>query len=192
MIVYDVYTDLDPDQLTQVAMETYRMWLEFALGRDSLIGKSLVSPTGRYAASLSWKRTGVAQVSVIADEKVAPEAVWIETGTAGADMKQMLYDRFKINEKTGLAYRVIPIRPDNDPTRLSFNPASIVGTSSGKGERLPAGQQKMWAVQRATVDPNSHFVTMRSDSVGWQIAPMPAYAPGAILKAMLENEYGTR
>jgi hypothetical protein len=191
-IVYDVYTDLDPDQLTAVAMETYRIWLQFALGQSNLTGKKLMNPSGRYAAALSWSRSGPNRVTILADESVAPEAAWIEAGTAGADVKQML-DRNTKYTKDGHPYRVIPLRPDVAAGPLTFNFDTIAGTSSGKGERMPKSQSKIWAVAREVVDPNSRFRTMTDNPTpGWQIHPMPAYAPGLILKSMLENQYGRR
>lgn len=189
MIVYDVYTDLDPNALTAVAMETYRLWLQFALGQENLTDKKLKNPSGRYAASLSWTRSSPNRVTVIADESIAPEAAYVETGTTGADMKQMLERNAKYTAD-GIAYRVLPLRPDVDPGPLSFNFDKIVGTSSGKGERLPKSQGKLWAVARHVVDPNSRYVTMTEDHPGWQVPSMPAYAPGAALKAMLEAQYG--
>ena len=55
--VYDVYTDLDPIQLLDVASETFFAWLKFALGEDEIGGKKLAHPSGRYASAISWKRT---------------------------------------------------------------------------------------------------------------------------------------
>ncbi len=189
MIVYDVFTDLSPDDLTAVAMETFRLWLQFALGVDNLTGKKLTNPSGRYASSLSWSRSGPNKVTILADETIAPEGAFIETGTAGADMKQMLVRKTKYTA-AGEAYRVIPIRPDEGPGPLGFNFDSLVGTSSGKGERLPKAVSKIWAVAREYVDPNSRFVTMTASHPGWQVPAMPAYAPGAALKAMLDAQYG--
>lgn len=192
MVVYDVFTDLDPAQLTEVAMETYRIWLQFALGQGNLTGRKIANPSGRYAASLSWSQTGPNRVTILADESIAPEASYIESGTPGADVKQMLARNTKYT-KDGMAYRVIPLRADSDAGPLSFNFDSIVGTTSGKGERMPKSQSKLWAVAREVVDPNSRFRTMTDKPTpGWQIHPMPAMAPGMLLKAMLDNAYGSR
>lgn len=187
MTVYDVYTDLDPDQLTEVAKETFRMWLMFALGNDTAIGKGLMNPTGRYAASISWKKTGVSRVSIIADEKIAPEAARIEDGADGHNMKVMLEKNAKIDAQ-GYRYRVIPIRPDGPEGPLSFNMNSVVGGAGG--EKLPQSVGRVWAKKRAYVDSKSRFVTMRERSPGWWVPAMPAYAPAMALKNMLEKQYG--
>lgn len=189
MITYDVYTDLPPDLLTEVAKETFRLWLNFALGQQSALGKKLKNPTGRYAASLSWKMTSPTQVAIVADETIAPEAEWVETGTDGADMKKMLAGKSKIG-KDGEAYRVVPLRPDNSGGPLKFDMSRIV-RGAGKGERLPASVGKMWASPRPYIDPNSRYRTIKASSPGWQVPSMPAYAPALALKQLLENELGT-
>jgi hypothetical protein len=202
MITYDVYTDLDPEQLTEVAKETYRQWLSFALGRDSPVGRKLRNPTGRYAASLSWQRTGEARVSIIADETIAPEGKWIETGTEGADMLQMLLSGGKV-AKDGHRYRVIPMRSDRWDKLPAFNFNRIVRNKEG-GEKLPAGLFRMWSKPRPHIEksrsvagvkndsPGTRFRTMSEDSPGWMVPPMTMYSPGLILSALLRTQYGQR
>lgn len=90
MQVYDVFTDLDPEQLTQVAAETYYRWLQFALGKAEIGGKKLKHPSGRYAAALSWKKTGVARIAIIADENAAKEIGILETGHAEFSLKDQM------------------------------------------------------------------------------------------------------
>lgn len=190
MITYDVHTDLPMELLTEVAKETFRLWLDFSLGHDTdVIGEGLKSPSGRYAAALSWKPTGPNQVTVMVDEDIAPEARRVEEGTKGADMKQMLARKFKISA-SGEAYRVIPIRPDNPEGPLQFDMNKIVRGPGGKGQKMAASVGKIWATPRPYVHGESHYVTMRESSPGWQVPPMPAYAPALALKQWLENEIG--
>ena len=192
MTVYDVYTDLDPAQLTEVAKETYRLWLSWALGNDAGLGiGSLINPTGRYAASLSWRKTGAASVAIMSDEHKAPEAEWIETGTDGADMLQML-DHFSKTAKDGTRYRVIPLRPHDASGPLKFNMNSIV-RGPGGGEKLPAGQGRIWSVARPRIHADSEFVTMTDRNPNaWQVPPFTPYAPAHALKDLLERQYGGR
>lgn len=185
---YDVYTDLDPDTLTNVAMETYRLWLQWALGEAQIGGKVLKHPSGRYAAALSWKRIGASHIAIIADETIAPEAQWLEEGKAQTDMKAaMLGKGHTRTSASGHRYRVIPIRKTSRPPR--FDIASIVGSNAG--ERVPAGKAKMWARPRPHTNAD-HFATM-SDKPGasdWMIPAMPAYSPAALLAQLLSQKVG--
>jgi hypothetical protein len=190
MKVYDVYTDLDPDALTEVAMETYRRWLSFALGQDEIGGKILSHPSGRYAASISWKKVGAAQIAIISDETVAPEAKWIEEGKAQADMKAAMLGKGNTRiSSSGHRYRTIPIRRNAVPPK--FDVGEIV--TSNAGERLPVRTSRMWSKPRWRVNPD-HFATM-SDAPGsspWVVPAMPAYSPAAILAALIRQETGGR
>ncbi len=187
-IVYDVVTDLDPKTLTAIAAETYRKWLEWALGKGEIGGKTLAHPSGRYAASLSWKRTGVSSVAIIANESIAPEALWLEKGTTGANMKEIMLRNAPVSAD-GYRYRIIPIRNDGTITG-GADRASIVGNAQ-TGERLGGRVGRMWTKPRAAVDA-SHMVVMtdRPGSADWKIPPMPAYAPAKILSDLLRQEYG--
>ena len=190
MKVYEIFSDLDPDTLTEVAADVYRLWLEFALGQQELGGKVLMHPSGRYAASLSWKKTGQASIALIADETIAPEAKWIEEGRTAADMKAAMLGkgRTKISAD-GHMYRVIPIRRDALTPR--FDLGDIVTSSAG--ERLPVRTQKMWARPRWHTNAD-HFATMTNEpgSSDWVVPAMAPYSPAAILASLLRQEYERR
>lgn len=181
---YEVTTNLDPEALTEVAIEIYRQWLEFALGRRALGGKTLAHPSGRYAASLSWRQTGEAKVAIIADESAAPEAGWIEEGRQGANMKAAMLSGGKVGSD-GWRYRDIPIRSDADTPQ--FDMASLLNNS--QGGRLPAKTGRLWAQARPAIDPNAHWVRMtdKPNSSDWKIPDMPAYSPAAILAELLRS-----
>ena len=190
MRTYEIYTDCDPDTLTEIAMETYRRWLEFALGKDEIGGRILAHPSGRYAASMTWSRQGEAMVAITADEKIAPEAKWIEDGTAGANMKTIMLGGGKTKvSKDGHRYRVIPIR--RTPQTPSFDMGSLVGNK--QGERLPLKTSRLWA-RPAWHTNASKFVTMsdKPGSAPWIIPPMAAYSPAAILAGMIREQYDGR
>jgi hypothetical protein len=190
MATYDVVTDLDPSMLTAVAADTFRKWALFALGKSSLGGHTLVNPSGRYAASLSWKKTGVASVAIMSDSSVAPEANWLEDGHSAFSMKdKMLGGPGTKVSKAGYRYRIIPMR--GNATRPSFNLKDTV--TSKKGERMPAKAASMWVKARTSIG-SDRFATM-SDKPGssmWVVPPMPAYSPAAILADSLRKQYGQK
>lgn len=188
--VYEVKTNLNPEQLTELAAETYRIWLGFALGKTSIGGKTLAHPSGRYAAALSWRRTGIASIAIIADEST-PEVGWIEYGRQGADIREAMLSggNAKIG-KDGYAYRVIPMRPDQWRATPSLGASDIV--ASGGGEKLRPGVAKIWATARPPVDGASEYVTMSANpdahskgADAWKVPPMPAYAPASILAELM-------
>jgi hypothetical protein len=182
-LVYDVYTDLDPKYLTEVAIATFEAWLSFALGKSSLGGKTLKFPSGRYAASLSWKKTGNSTVSIMSDEGVSPESNWIESGAPSHSMRDaMLGGAGTKTSAAGYEYRVIPIRQDaSAPTGAP----QIVGNPK-TGQRMSAKGKRAWAQPRAASNPD-HFAVM-SNAPGaseWIVPAMPAYAPAMILSQLI-------
>jgi hypothetical protein len=178
-----VKTNLNPEQLTEVAMETYRLWLQFALGQAQIGGFTLAHPSGRYAASMSWRRTGVASIAIIADEQVAPEADWIEEGHAAFDIRAKMLK--------GQPFRRIPIRRDGQLPENS-TPQIIENRMGG---RISKPQGKIWAQPRAAVDA-VRWVTMSSNpkngqgKPAWIVPAMTPYAPAKILSDLLAKQYG--
>lgn len=194
--IYEVKTNLNPEQLTELAAETYRLWLAFALGSQAIGGKTLAHPSGRYAAALSWRRTGEASIAIIADEST-PEVGWIEYGRQGADIREAMLSggNAKIG-KDGYAYRVVPIRPDDWRDTPSLGASDIM--ASAGGEKLRPGIAKLWATARPPVDGASRFVTMSANPAAhskgadaWKVPPMPAFAPASILSDLMRQEFGT-
>lgn len=189
--VYTVYTNLDPLQLSELAAETFFVWLKFALGEQALGGKKLAHPSGRYASAISWKRTGVAQVAIIADEDAIREVGAIEYGHPATSMKDhMLYGGNARLSKEGYMYRVIPLRPDQWRPTPTLQPDMVVDTVTGG--RLRKGVARMWAQPRPWVDPKSRFRTMsnKPGSSPWIIPEFKPYAPGQILAELLQQEFG--
>lgn len=187
--VYDVYTNLDPQQLTEIASETFFVWMQFALGKEALNGHKILHPSGRYASALSWRRTGVARVSIIADEDSIPEVGAIEYGSAAADIKAAMLNGGHVS-KEGYRYRVIPLRPDQwrDTPLLS---ASMLIQRVGSGG-LRSRVVKMWAKARPFVDPNSRFRTMtdRPGSSPWIVPEFHPYAPAKFLADIINEQFG--
>lgn len=101
-VIYDVYTDLPPEQLDKLAVEVFRQWVAFSLGGMSLNGYTVRYPTGRMAASISMEREGPNRIAVFADTSVAPEALWIEAGHQRVDLKQRLMPgRYPMHRRPG-------------------------------------------------------------------------------------------
>ena len=188
MKVYEVMTDLAPEMLTELAAETYRAWLLFALGKEEIGGRTLANPSGRYAASISWKRTGESSIAIIADERMAPEAGWVETGRKAFSMKaKMLRSPGTKRSKAGYRYRVIPI--SNTKLTPSLDLSRIV--SSPNGESVPAKASRMWTrawrASRHTGSANFTTMTDKPGTSAWVVPSMPAYSPAAILAELMRR-----
>lgn len=191
--VYDVYTDLNPQQLTELAAETFLVWLKFALGQQEIGGHKIKHASGRYAAALSWKRIGVSRVAIIADESKAPEIGAIEYGHQPQDMKlHMLYGGSAHISKEGYYYRTIPLRPDQWRQTPTLNSSMI--TQDSNGGRIRSNVGRMWAKKRPEVDKNSRYRTMsnKPGSSRWLVPGFTPYSPGLILSELLQQEFGTR
>lgn len=189
--VYDVYTNLDPQQLNEIASETFFVWMQFALGRETLNGHKLIHPSGRYASALSWRRTGVARVSIIADEDSIAEVGAIEYGRASADIKDaMLGEGNTHTSKDGFQYRVIPLRPDQWRSTPVLSVTSLL-QREGRGG-LRSRVVKMWAKARPYVDSNSRFRTMsnRPGSSPWIVPEFHPYVPAKFLADILTEQFG--
>lgn len=192
MKTYDIFTDLDPDQLGNVAAQTYYTWLMFAVGKTDIGGKKLKHPSGRYASAISWRKTGRYRVSIIADEDAVPEVGIIEDGSPEVDLKEKMLASGKAKRsKDGYLYRTLYLRPDQWREAPMIGMDSIV--SAFGGERLSSRLGKVWAQPRPFVDPKSRgpfTMTNRPGGSPWRIPAMAAYAPAAILAQQLQEQYG--
>jgi hypothetical protein len=192
--VYDIFTDLDPDQLGNVAAETYYQWLMFSVGKTDIGGKTLKHPSGRYASALSWRNTGRNTVAILADEDTVPEVGIIEDGSPAIDLKaKMLTPDKAKRSKDGYLYRTLYLRPDQWREAPSIGMDSVV--SAFGGERLAGRLGKIWAQPRPYVDPKSRgpfTMTNRPGGSPWRIPAMAPYAPAAILAQHLQAQYGKK
>lgn len=183
----EVHTNLNPEQVTAVAIETYRQWLLFALGREAIGGRTLAHPSGRYAASITWKRLSATRIAIIADEHIAPEAASIETGTSGADIRAAMLSGGKVG-RDGKRYRRIPMREDFvPPSAASFVEASVNQAARTGG--VPPKVGAFWFERKANQG-SDRVVTMTETNGrnGWRVPAQPAYAPAAILAALIKKE----
>ena len=150
--IYDIYTNADPDSISEVALDIYREWLDFAEGLGRIGGRRLVHPTGKYAKSLSMKQEGLEHIAIIADESVAKEALYLETGHEEVDLKQKL--------QAGKTYAI------HRGGGLSWHPASSTGYQH-PATGASASHSGQYLVGFARVG-----------DTGWVIPAMPAYEPG--------------
>jgi hypothetical protein len=173
-VSYTVSTDLDPEHLNVLAAELARMWTMFALGQETLGGQTLHYPSGKYANSIEFKKTGQASVAIIADEKVAPEAKWIEEGHGAYDMKTLFGGRH---------------------FRLPKHVLGHYGSRTlGEPVETMKGKKFMW--MSATEEGDSQWLTVPSAkgvakrpelAQKWIIPALPAYAPAAYLADLARN-----
>lgn len=175
-VTYVVRTDLPPERVTAIGLEVFRLWMDFALGRGTVNGRRVVYPTGRYAASLSMQRDGEAVV-VAADESVAPEVAILESGHMAVDLKTKL--------QHGRAYpmhRAPGSTPGTSLLRIGSGPPGKPRIGVGSRGVAAVRRPMMYANLRASTA--SGFASIGSNSTGWIIPAMPAYAPAATLARM--------
>lgn len=189
--VYEIHTDLSPLQLSELASETFQVWLRFALGQQELAGKKLKHTSGRYASAISWRRTGTARVAILADEDAIPEVGAIEYGRPRTDLKAAMLGggRTRVSRE-GYYYRVLPLRPDQWRSAPVLNDGMMINTLAGG--RLRRSVARMWATPRPYVDKNSRFRTMtnRPGSSAWIIPEFHPYAPAKFLADLLQERFG--
>ena len=167
-VTYVVKTDLPPEAVNAIGLLVFSKWLDFALGRTVLNGRRLVYPTGRYAASISFRQEGEATVAIIADEDAAPEAGILEQGHAPVDLKTRL--------RPGRAY------PMHRPS------GSVPGVSLRRiGSGPPGMHPSMWAEVRMREFSGFASIGENSPPDSWIIPAMPAYAPALYLAASLRS-----
>lgn len=163
---YVVKTDLDPTQLNRVGLHIFALWLDFALGNSVLNGRRIVYPTGKYAASLSFRQVGESAVAVVADEDIAPEAAVLESGHGPVDLKTRLAH--------GRAY------PMHRP--VGGNQAATGVRRVGSGP--PGLRPSVWAEVRGREASGFASIGPNSPPDSWIIPPMTAYSPAATLARM--------
>lgn len=171
---YDVWTDMAPDEISEVGFIVMTKWIAFALGHETLNGKRVGHPTGRYASSIRVEGRGPNHIAVVADEEIAPEAGILEAGAPAIDLKQKL--------QVGRAY---PMH------------RGAAGMFGSKGYGVPvvassfsARTKNIWATPRAHgfsgVARVPTEITSENQS-SWIIPAMPAWAPAEFLAEQLRR-----
>jgi len=188
MAIYDIYSNLDQEEASSLALDTFQKWMEFAMGNQAIGGRMLKRPSGRYASSIRYDDSHPGYIAIYADAGEAPEANFIEDGRQNAtDLKEYMLGNGKGHRsKDGSLYRIIPIKNENEV--IPTNPV-ITRTPYG----WAGGSPFMWANENkmAFSSFNVHFRTMSSKQTGkWIIPPMAAYSPAMYLSQELNNSAG--
>lgn len=163
MIEYDVYTDLDPDELTEVGLAVMQAWIKFASGMASIHGHRVENPTGRYADSIRLEQRSPNWIAIVADEKIAPEALYLETGHKAYDMK------------AAFPGRVFPMHRGSG--------GILNSTFGGKSPSMWAASRSMGMNGFARVP--THITPENAGS--WIIPAMPAWSPASYLAQMVRE-----
>ena len=166
--IYAVRTDLDPAGVNRVGLAIYAAWVEFALGHTALAGRKLMYPTGRYAASISFKQENESTVAIMADEGVAPEAAIIEEGHGAVDLKTKL-----VQGKTYLMHR-------KQGATKAGAAQGLKRTGGGPGGLSP----RIWGEVRSSEANGYASIGPNSAPDSWIIPPMQAYSPALVLSSM--------
>lgn len=172
---YDIWTDHPPETLTDIGLAIYAKWLGFALGKETLNGKRIKHPTGRYASSIFFRQESPTKIAIFADESIAPEAEFIEHGHRSIDLK-----------RTGLAGRTIPLHRGEVGAYGSagYGPAivsSAAGARAGNVWAVPKSQG-MTGFRRVPRPENAKSAT------AWVIPAMTAMEPAKILSDLIHEE----
>jgi hypothetical protein len=158
MRAFDVWTDLPQDGITEIGFEIAKRWIAFAMGEEAINGYKIKNPTGRYASSIDVFVESPTHVAVVADEEIAPEALFLEEGHNRYDMKSQFPGRtFPMHRGAGT-----PI---------------LASTFMGRTNNV-------WATPRAEgfngfARVPTHITPENADS--WIIPAMPAFSPAQYL-----------
>lgn len=168
---WDIKTDLDPEMLSIVGLSMYKKWVDFAMGRTSLNGKTLMHPTGKYASSITYRKTGASSIAIMALVTPSnPEAAILESGHKAIDLKQYFAKGIVIPMHRGAEGSYYGNHSDGyGPPRRSM-------TAFKKGNNI-------WASIRA--QGASGVARIGDNPASWIIPEMPAYSPAATLVALL-------
>jgi hypothetical protein len=189
-INYVVHVNLPQEEFTELAVDLFRKWAEFALGISDLGGgRKIVPHTLTYYSGLQYKQVSP---SLIVLSNLSKTANVIEKGHPAIDLKiKMLAER-------GLESRVIHLPEaysgavmggvsqieswqNRSQLRSPFSSSSIQFKSTSNGLVPEIGPTNgIWK----HYSNNSGFYTISQHSQGWIIPALPAYSPAKLLAAM--------
>ena len=182
--MYTVHTDVDPNLLGDLAKAVYKEWVSWAVGKESLGGKTLRAPSGRYAAGIQMAQTGDDVVEIWVDEADVPYAAALEYGRPEIMMRNaLLFGAKSANAKTskeGYKYKVVNIKTDT--AYGSMLKSSMAPTSFSK----IAAQIHQLRSEEGTM----RTVSSKPGSSSWVTPNMSPYAPALILSKLVKTQYG--
>lgn len=159
---YAVVSDAPSEVLKDAALWVFTEYMKFALGLRDIQGYRIKNPTGRLASAARIETDGMNKWAVIVDEKIAPEAEWIEKGHRSVDLKT----------KPGFwKGRHLPLHRAG-------------GQAYAKGHSVPGyrGHIGNWTVAAYRENDFSGMATV--GTTGWVIPPMKASHALQILNRM--------
>lgn len=165
---YVIRTNLPPEAVNRIGLAIFAQWVDFALGNSALGGRRIVHPTGRYAASIRFRKEGEAAVAIMADEDAAPEAAVLERGHGPVDLKTKL-----------MSGRPYPMHRQPGANL----PSGLRRVGSGP----PSMKPRMWAQVRASEASGFASFGPNSPPGSWIIPAMPAYSPALILAGIARS-----
>ena len=197
---FPIQSNLDPDELSDVLLETFRLWTDFALGKRAIGGKILKYPSGRYAAAITAKKDENGRtVGIYVDDSVegAKEARIIEHGHVAVNLKDYMLRSAKVS-KDGYRYRRINLRQAPISPLQALSNISVGGGFVSRGPKhslrsFSKSLGRMWAGNYGSAyGSNWRVMTDAPGSSPWRIPAMPAFSPARQLRDLLGSKYGRR
>lgn len=180
--LYIVRTAISPELLGQAALEIYKLWVEFAIGKKDLGNGLLKHPTGDYASAIHYK-IGLRTAEIWTDETPEhPSVRPIEYGRPEVYLKPFMLGRGNTHmDAEGYLYRVIPLKADESTSPL------VPG--------MEASRMQMLSVQAKRVQSHNSRFRIMSDKPGsapWKLPPMKPFAPAELLANAFKEQYGKK
>lgn len=177
--IYEVHTDLDPKDLSELAFSTYLKWVAFALGVSEVNGKRLKHPSGKYAEGIKMEKRGNNTIAIVSTGKVADI---IEGGAPSFSLKDKMLAKGAKTAKDGSKYRYIPGgMMDGQGGRFGIGENTLTRSEGRSYLNAITGGGNMPQVSHlyAKVHEKGNVLTMssKSGSAAWMIPAFPAYSP---------------
>lgn len=192
-----VKTNIDPENVSEALLETFKKWIDFSLGIGELGGKMLKAPSGKMAASLraEYNLEGdVVALYVDPKEAGALENIWVQ-GHKGFSLKRRMLNSPKTKRsKAGYLYRFIPISDTPKSPAKAYSESAIKNLLStrdmpqGGVVQINRNLAKMWMANSSRAHYGSSKVRTMSSKPGsarWYIPAMPAFNIQSLLTAAL-------
>ncbi len=183
--VYVVRTSLSSELLGEAALATFKLWVEFAIGKKALGGKTLKHATGDYASAIHYKiGERVAEIWTDEDPQQHPSVQPIEYGRPETELKPHMLGKGNTRmDHEGHLYRIIPLKGDEGSTEL------VPGMESSRMQMMSVHTKELQS------SPGHVRFRVMSDKPGsspWKIPPMKPYAPAEILAGLLKDQFGKK
>jgi hypothetical protein len=208
----EVKTDLDPEEVSATLLDTFKKWIEFAMGTRKLGGRKLKNPSGKMATALKadMDKDGNVVALYIDPEQAkeyddkfvnlsADSNKWLIGGHKRIHLKQTMLRPGKHGvrkSKEGYLYRYIPIANTPSKPKTLFD-ASNVGnllvarkTDRGKEMSINKNVVRMWLSNYAHSHSGERKIRTMSNAPGsakWEVPAMKPFNVARLIKDMLPN-----